>query len=160
MMQKTRLGKSRRDDVYNVWKTNEPVLPKASSNGTKTSTKNKLLLTWRELKLAKNTLKVSPVMEKSPGGTVTYHHKSLPMFTVFSWVRKPLGRKCWPWEGSCLLLACIVPDQSRLPQQSCSWPEVLGTLCAALDLAWSRTTHGIFPPTTCRFPFSRWSVKP
>lgn len=158
MTQKARLGKSRRrDDVYNVWKTNEPVLPRASCSDANTSTKSKLLSTRRELKLAKNALKISLVMEKSPAGTVTYHHKSLRQFIVFCWVGKPLGRKCLLWERSCLLLACAVPDRSWLLQQSCSWPEVLGTLCAALDLAWSRTTHDIFQP--CRLPFSRWSVK-
>lgn len=147
MTQKARLGKSRRgDDVYNMWKTNEAVLPRVSCSDTNTSTKSKLLPTRRELRLAKNTLRVSLVTEKSPGGTVTYHHKSLHLFTVFCWVGKPLGRKCWPQERTLFLLACAVLDWSQLPLQSRSCLEVLGMLSGALHLTWFRTTHGIFLP--------------
>lgn len=72
---KARLGKSRRrGNVYKVWKTNEPVFPRVSCSSGNPSTKCKFPPTGRELKWAKNTLKVSLVIEKSPSGTGLYHH--------------------------------------------------------------------------------------
>lgn len=70
---------------------------------------SKFPLAQRELCLAKKTLKVSLVIEKSPGGTVMYLHKSSHLFTVLYWVGKSVEKKklvmgkilleaglCWP----------------------------------------------------------------